>query len=217
MARRGDKLCAAAALLLCLLGPLPALAAAPDFGAEPASHDARYAAVHVLDTADHQQRPFAIVDKRDARVYVFDASGRLIGASSVLLGLAPGDTAIADIAQRAPASLMAHERSTPSGRFESQPGHNDKGEAIVWIDYAASLAIHRLRPAPAHERRPERLASAVPDDNRISLGCIIVPVAFYDAVVAPLLGRQRGVVYVLPETRPVQALFGTDALQLAGG
>lgn len=217
MARRGDKLCAAAALLLCLLGPLPALAAAPDFGAEPASHDARYAAVHVLDTADHQQRPFAIVDKRDARVYVFDASGRLIGASSVLLGLAPGDTAIADIAQRAPASLMAHERSTPSGRFESQPGHNDKGEAIVWIDYAASLAIHRLRPAPAHERRPERLASAVPDDNRISLGCIIVPVAFYEAVVAPLLGRQRGVVYVLPETRPVQALFGTDALQLAGG
>ncbi|MES3012398.1 MAG: hypothetical protein V4750_01550 [Pseudomonadota bacterium] len=217
MAHRGDKLCAAAALLLCLLGPLPALAAAPDFGAEPASHDARYAAVHVLDTADHQQRPFAIVDKRDARVYVFDASGRLIGASSVLLGLAPGDTAIADIAQRAPASLMAHERSTPSGRFESQPGHNDKGEAIVWIDYAASLAIHRLRPAPAHERRPERLASAVPDDNRISLGCIIVPVAFYEAVVAPLLGRQRGVVYVLPETRPVQALFGTDALQLAGG
>lgn len=217
MARRAERLCAAAALLLGSLWSLPGHATAADFGAEPASDDARYAAARVLDTADHQQRPFAIVDKRAARVYVFDADGHLTGASNVLLGLAPGDTAIADIAQRHPSSLMPHERSTPSGRFESQPGHNDKGEAIVWVDYAASLAIHRLRPAPAIERRAERLASAAPGDNRISLGCIIVPVAFYEAVVAPLLGRQRGVVYVLPEMRPVQALFGTDALQLAGG
>lgn len=216
MARRGERLCAAAALLLCSLWSLPGQAAA-DFGAEPASDDARYAAARVLATADHQQRPFAIVDKRAARVYVFDAAGHLTGASSVLLGLAPGDTAIADIARRRPTSLMPRERSTPSGRFESQPGHNDKGEAIVWVDYAASLAIHRLRPAPVHERRPERLASAAPDDNRISLGCIIVPVAFYEAVVEPSLGRQRGVVYVLPETRPVQALFGSHPLQLAGG
>jgi hypothetical protein len=61
-------MCIAAALLLCSLCPLPALAAAPDFGGEAASHDARYAATQVLDTADHQQRPFAIVDKRDAHV-----------------------------------------------------------------------------------------------------------------------------------------------------
>ncbi|HZT54694.1 MAG TPA: hypothetical protein VFA35_00600 [Burkholderiaceae bacterium] len=215
MACRGEKLrAAAAALLLYALASWPALAA-PDFGAEHASDDARYAAARVLATADHQQRPFAIVDKRDARIYVFEASGQLAGASSALLGLAPGDTAVADIAQRLPASLAPHERSTPSGRFESQPGHNDKGEAIVWVDYAAALAIHRLRPAPADERRAERLASATPDDNRISLGCIVVPVAFYEAVVEPALGRQRGVVYVLPETRPVQALFGADPLQLA--
>ena len=149
------------------------------------------------------------------RVYVFDAAGRLSGASNALLGLTPGDTAVADIAQRRPASLMPHERSTPAGRFESQPGHNDKGEAIVWVDYAASLAIHRLRPAAASERRAERLASATPDDNRISLGCIVVPVAFYEAVVEPSLGRQRGVVYVLPETRPVQAMFGAIEVGVA--
>jgi hypothetical protein len=186
-----------------------------EFGAERVSDDARYAAEQVLAAADHQQRPFAIVDKRDARLYVFDADGHLSGASTVLLGLAPGDTAIADIAQRRPASLAPYERSTPAGRFDSQPGHNDKGEAIVWVDYAASLAIHRLRPAPAHERRAERLASATPDDNRISFGCIVVPVAFYEAVVEPALGRQRGVVYVLPETRPVQAMFGADSIRLA--
>lgn len=98
--------------------------------------------------------------------------------------------------------------------FASQPGHNDKGEHIVWIDYDASLAIHPLRPAPAHERRPERLASPGSDDNRISLGCIVVPVVFYETVIAPTLGRQHGVIYVLPETRPVQAMFGATELVL---
>ncbi|MBC8055838.1 MAG: hypothetical protein H7Y61_04615, partial [Rhizobiales bacterium] len=109
------------------------------------------------------------------------------------------------------------ERHTPSGRFESQPGHNDRGEAVVWVDYAAAIAIHRLRPAPPQERRSERMATPTPDDNRISLGCIVVPVAFYEAIVEPTLGRQRGIVYVLPETRPAQALFGRPLdLGLAG-
>ena len=101
-----------------------------------------------------------------------------------------------------------------AGRFASEPGRNDKGEEIVWIDYAAALAIHRLRPAPAQERRPARLASPTPDDNRISAGCIVVPVAFYDTVVAPTLGSGRGIVYVLPESRPVHHLFGALELSL---
>lgn len=197
-----------------LLGCTTLCHAAPDFLGEPASDDARYAANWVLTGADHHGRPFAIVDKRDARLYVFSADGRLIGATAALLGLTPGDLADPDIAHRAPASLGIEERTTPAGRFASQPGHNDKGEDIVWVDYDASLAIHRLRPAPAHERRPERLASAGSDDNRISFGCIVVPVVFYETVVAPTLGRQRGVVYVLPETRPVQAMFGATELGL---
>jgi len=43
-----------------------------------------------------------------------------------------------------------------------------------------------------------------------------VPVAFYDAVVGPSLGRQRGVVYVLPESRPVQAMFDVVQVSLLG-
>lgn len=207
MARRGERLLVAAAMILFVsLGS----AATPDVGVERMSEDARHAASRVMASADNHARPFAIVDKREARIYVFDAEGRFAGDSTVLLGLTPGDTAIADIARRRPASLAPHERSTPAGRFESQPGHNDKGEAIVWVDYAASLAIHRLRPAPPHERRPERMASVTAEDNRISLGCIVAPVGFYEAVVEPTLGRQRGVVYVLPETRPVQTLFAED-------
>ena len=38
-------------------------------------------------------------------------------------------------------------------------------------------------------------------------GCVVVPVAFYQAVVQPLLGSQRGVVYVLPEHRPWQQFW----------
>lgn len=211
MYRRIPWLLAAAA---CLLSRL--CLAAPDFSAVLPSEDARFAATQVLDSADHAGRPFAIVDKREARIYVFEGGGRLIGASPVLLGLAVGDFAVPGTAGRAPASLAAAERTTPAGRFASEPGHNDKGDDIVWVDYGTSLAIHRLRPAPATERRPDRLASPVADERRISFGCIVVPVAFYDTVVGPGLGRQRGVVYVLPESRPVQAMFAAVEVSLLG-
>jgi hypothetical protein len=186
--------------------------AAPDFAGEPASADARYAAAWVLAGADNRDLPFAVVDKRDARIYVFDAGGRLVGASAVLLGVTPGDFSVG--IDRSPASLSLAERTTPAGRFDAQPGRNDRGEDIVWIDYATSLAIHRLRPAPLQERRPARLASATPDDNRISAGCVIVPVAFYESVVAPTLGGSGSVVYVLPELHPARGMFEALALDL---
>ncbi len=173
----------------------------PDFGSAPASTEVRKTARWVLAAADHQRRPFANVDKREARIYVFDAAGRLHGASAALLGSARGEAPAPGMTRRTPASLA------PAGRFATEPGHNDKGEAIVWIDYDAALAVHRLRPGPASERRAQRLASPSPDDNRISLGCIVVPEAFYDDVVAPLLGRRHGVVYVLPESGSAQALI----------
>jgi len=201
-------------LLLAACGWLCALAcqAAPDFAAERASADARYPAAWVLAGADNQNLPFAVVDKRDARIYVFEADGRLVGAAAVLLGIAPGDFSVG--IDRAPASLSLAERTTPAGRFEARPGRNDKGEDIVWIDYAASLALHRLRPAPVQERRPARLDSPTPDDNRISAGCVIVPVAFYEAVVAPTLGSNRSMIYVLPESHSARGMFEALALDL---
>ena len=201
-------------LLLAACGWLCALAcqAAPDFAAERASADARYAAAWVLAGADNQNLPFAVVDKRDARIYVFEADGRLVGAAAVLLGITPGDFSVG--IDRAPASLSLAERTTPAGRFEARPGRNDKGEDIVWIDYAASLALHRLRPAPVQERRAARLDSPTPDDNRISAGCIIVPVSFYEAVVAPTLGSHRSVIYVLPESHSARGMFEALALDL---
>ena len=189
---------------------LAALAhATPDWTMPAAvSADAREVAGWVLDSDDHRGRPFAIVDKKDARIYVFEPHGPLIGAAPVLLGLTQGDRdAVPRIGERPIASLTLGERTTPAGRFDTEPGRNDKGEAIVWFDYDAALAIHRLRPAPAHERRPQRLQSSDPAERRISFGCIVVPVDFYEQVVAPSLGSQRGVVYVLPETASLASML----------
>lgn len=154
----------------------------------------------VLAQSDHHGRPFAIVDKRAARIHVYDANGRLVGETPVLLGLTPGDGAlVTQIGTRPVSSLRPEERTTPAGRFDAEPGVNHRGEPIVWLDYDAALAIHRLRPGPARERRAERLASPDPALRRISYGCVVVPVAFYEQVIAPMLGRGRSVVYVLPE------------------
>jgi hypothetical protein len=67
--------------------------------------------------------------------------------------------------------------------------------------------MHRLRPSPAVERRPERLASPTPDDNRISYGCVNLPVAFFERVVWPTLGSRRGVIYVMPDLLEMAQVF----------
>lgn len=197
--------------MLCVLaaGAAQTATAAVDFRGEPASADARALADWAFDTRNPLGKPFAVVDKKDARLYIFHANGQLAGATAALLGQTPGDTSVPGVGTRV-SSLGLHERTTPAGRFDSEPGRNHRGEAIVWFDYDAALAIHRLRPAAASQRRPERLASSTPEDNRISLGCVVVEPAFYDSVVAATLGRQRGVVYVLPETRDWAPLFGAN-------
>jgi hypothetical protein len=191
----------------------PGTATAAGMALVSASPDARQALQWVVQAHDNQGLPFVIVDKKGGRIFVFDANGQLRGASPALTGLARGDHAVPGMEQRSVASLRDFERTTPAGRFMSEPGHNLQGEAIVWIDYAAKLAIHRLRPAPAAERRAERLASESPDDNRISMGCVVVPVSFYEAVVGPVLGKSRSIVYVLPDTQPLQRMLG--ALQMS--
>ena len=181
-----------------------------------ASDDTKQSLKWALQSADNRSLPFAIVDKKAARIFVFEGDGQLRGASPALLGLSPGDGALVSLVNRPVSSLAADERTTPAGRFASEPGHNLNGEAIVWMDYAAKLAIHRLRPADPRERRAERLASSTADDNRISFGCVIVPVSFYESVIAPSLGKSPGVVYVLPETENMQRLFnGVQSAQIS--
>ena len=180
-----------------------------------ASADATTAFDWIRSANDNRGLPYAVVDKKGGAIWVFDADGQLRGNSAALLGLTPGDGATPGMAQRKVSSLRRDERTTPAGRFVTEPGHNLQGEPIVWLDYDAKLAIHRLRPALAAERRAERIASPTADDKRISFGCVVVPVAFYEDVIAPVLGKGYGVVYVLPETRPLATVLGvTPPLQV---
>lgn len=200
MAFKAKALGALAGILLCWS------AQALELGAD-ASADARQMLQWVLATADHGGRAFAVVDKKDARIYVVDAQGRLAGATPVLLGAARGDQSVPGIGDRPLDQIRPEERTTPAGRFESEPGRNLSAEHVVWFDYDAGLAIHRVRPGASYGARMQRLASGGGDGKRVSLGCVVVPEMFYDEVIRPVLGQGRGVVYVLPETVPVQRTF----------
>ena len=185
-----------------------------DFKGELASLDTRYAANWVTSNEDNQKQPFVIVDKKNARLFLFGVNGHLLGSTAILLGVGLGDHSVSGIATRELKSLRAEERTTPAGRFASEPGHNLGGEDIVWVDYDAKIAIHRLRPDTANEHRAKRLASVTSDDNRISMGCIVVPVSFYENMIKPVLGKHYGVVYVLPETGSAQRMFGAFDVSL---
>ena len=108
----------------------------------------------------------------------------------MLLGLAHGDDSVPGIGERQMSEIRPEERTTPAGRFVSEPGRNLQGEDIVWIDYDAAVSMHRVRATNPAERRLERLASPGVDDNRISYGCINVPADFYDAHLKPVLGAR---------------------------
>ena len=196
----------AALMLPCGLGV--ANAAGVDFKGRAVSADARQLAEWIDESGDARGKPIAIVDKKAARLYVFDKRHRLVGSTPVILGETVGDHTVAGVGQRAQIGKVGlHERTTPAGRFESLPGKTLTGEGNVWLDYDAALAIHRLRPGAGHASRLAGLKTDTPEDNRGSWGCVVVPVEFYERVVERQLGRARGVVYVLPEVRSITGVF----------
>jgi len=230
--RRAGLLASFALLLGCVSAPaaglavdiasLPAAMALPaalpsaghvlraDFSGVAASPDARRVGDWVVRSGDNHGRPFAIVDKADARMFLFAAGGTLLGAAPVLLGLARGDDSPPGIGARPLAAIRPAERITPAGRFEAALGRNLSGQDILWVDYAAAVSVHRaadLKPGLTANDRLARLASPSPADNRISHGCINVSAAFYEDMIRPAFAGGSGIVYVLPETRPVDAQF----------
>ena len=180
-----------------------------NFELERASHEARHVADWVVDSGDNRSMPFAIVDKTDAKVFVFDADGRLRGAAPALLGLARGDDAVPGIGDRKMSSLRPEERTTPAGRFVAALGRNFRGKEILWVDYDGAVSMHPVVSTSPKERRLERLATPTPLDNRISYGCINVPVKFFGNVVRPAFTGTNGIVYVLPETRSAREVFAS--------
>ena len=77
--------------------------------------------------------------------------------------------------------------------------------------------MHRVRTTNAKDRRLERLATATVDDNRISYGCINIPVSFYDIYIRPIFAARDAIVYVLPEVKTVTQVFGSYDVASAHG
>lgn len=197
-----------------LLRKEPQPAASPhhkraDFGREQRSLLARRVADWVVDSGDNAGMPFAIIDKKDARVFVFNPDGKLRGAAPVLVGLAPGDDSTPGIGDRKLSDIRPEERTTPAGRFVASLGTNYSGKDVLWVDYDLAISMHRVVTSNPAERRLERLATATPSDNRISYGCINVPVEFYNKVVSPTFTGTYGIVYILPEIQSHREVFAS--------
>lgn len=187
-------------------GLMPATAPA-DFLGESASDDARDTASWVIRTGDNQGRPFIIVDKKQTKVFVFDGRARLRGATMALLGLALGDDSAPGVGDRKLSEIRPEERTTPAGRFVASFGLNLAGQDILWVDYDSALALHRVLAPGTSQHRLERLAPRSALSRRVTFGCINVPVKFYEEVVQAEFEGTVGVVYILPETRPIHEVF----------
>lgn len=178
------------------------------FGNQHPTPGVRQVANWSVYSGDHQKMAFVIVDKQDARVWVFNPDGSLLSSTPALLGAAIGDSSVPGIGDKPLSLVRPEEKTTPAGRFIAEPGRNLNGEDIVWVSYELAVSMHRVRPTVKAERRLERLASATAADNRISFGCINLPPTFYEGVLSPTVQKYGAVIYVLPETRSPGELFG---------
>jgi hypothetical protein len=205
---------------LCMIQLLTAFAAASlsaaPAQAEPAdaapaitpSAEAARVADWVFESKDNRGLPYLILDKVNAAIFLFDGKGKALGEAPALIGIATGDDATPGVGSKNLAEIGPAEKTTPAGRFLAKFGVAAGREKVLWVDYATSVAIHPI-PATASrkERRRERMLSPTPDDNRITFGCINVPIAVYGRIIRPGFQRKGGYVYVLPDTKPIETVF----------
>jgi len=187
--------------------PASKVSIAPTIELSP-SADAKRVADWIAASGDNGALPYIVVDKKNAALFLFDATGQPLGNAPVLIGVAVGDDATPGIGSKNLAEIGPAEKTTPAGRFLAKFGLAAGRQRVLWVDYATSVALH---PIPTgynpKERRRERMLSPTPDDNRITFGCINVPTAFYTKSVRPLFQQKGGYVYVLPDTKPLEVVF----------
>ena len=161
----------------------------------------------VTDSQDNKGLPFVIIDKPAAKVFVFDKDAKLLGSAWALIGLAPGDDSLPGIGTMPLSAITPDMRNTPAGRFVAGLGHDLGKLDVLWVDYKDAISMHRVINTNPAEQRLKRIVSPAPADHRISYGCINVPAKFFDKIVDPTFKDTRGVVYILPEVRPMGDFF----------
>lgn len=169
----------------------------------------------IAASGDNGALPYAIIDKPAAALHLFDAKGKSLGRVPVLIGVALGDEATPGIGSKDLAEIGPAERTTPAGRFLAKFGLAAGRQRVLWVDYATSVALHPIPTGNQKEKRRQRMLSPDIDDNRITFGCINVPLAFYGKSIRPLFQKKGGYVYVLPDTKPLEAVFPRLRVQAA--
>jgi hypothetical protein len=171
----------------------------------------------VAATDDNGALPFMIVDKLGARIFAFDAGGEFLGSAPVLVGLARGDDSAPGIGKLKLAQISADQRTTPAGRFVAQFGASDGHGTVLWVDLHDAISLHPVMSVNPGEHRQQRIKSSDPSRHRISYGCINVPASFYDEVVLKALAGGQAIVYVLPDTKPIDDVFPAFAAVMGAG
>lgn len=159
----------------------------------------------IAASGDNRALPYIVIDKPAAAAFLFDAKGEPLADGPVLIGLALGDEATPGIGGKSLDKIGPAEKTTPAGRFLARFGKAAGGVKVLWVDYATSVALHTIPPASTEQRRKRMLSPSI-EDNRVTYGCINVPKAFY-ARVQPLFGKKGGYVYILPDSKPLEAVF----------
>ena len=160
----------------------------------------------IVATRDSEGYPFAIMDKAAAQVLVFGGDGKLRGAAPGLFGSAVGDHSAPGVAGLALREIPGRDRTTPAGRFVGAYGPSIDAGRVLWVDYDSAVSMHPTATGVPAEKRPERLASPTPDDNRVTHGCINVAPDFYEGVVRPTF-EKGGVFYILPDEASLADTF----------
>jgi hypothetical protein len=165
---------------------------------------------------DNRGLPFIIVDKLGARVFAFDAGGEFLGSAPVLVGLARGDDSAPGVGDLKLSEITPDERTTPAGRFVAGFSDSNGHGTMLWVDLPDAISLHPVMSVSPGEHRMQRIKSRDPGRHRISYGCINVPKSFYDDVVLTSLAGSNAVVYVLPDTKPIDDVFPAFAATLGG-
>ncbi|MEJ7934703.1 hypothetical protein WG907_10590 [Sphingobium sp. AN558] len=191
--------------------PKKAAAPVPESVRDPGEPSRSEMAARVADwiaaTGDNRSLPYVIVDKRAARAFLFDAKRTYRADVPILIGRAIGDEASPGIGKKSLAEIGPAEKTTPAGRFLARFGFAAGKQSVLWVDYATSVALHPIPAGNPKERRRARMLSPGIDDNRITFGCINVPLVFYNKSVRPLFRKKGGYIYVLPDTKSPEEVF----------
>src|SRR5580700_7288898 len=101
-------------------------------GAQPPD-DVRKLADWIVTSGDNHGASFVIVEKPQAKVFVFDAGGKILGMAPCLIGVQPGDDSAPGVGTMALSQITPDMRTTPAGRFVASLGPDLGKKDLLWV------------------------------------------------------------------------------------